>query len=117
MATAMTLTAPVQAASPLADAQLLDCAVFMAAALGTTADKAAEQGIGYYLSWLIGRYEGTTGGAIDADLSNRAVKISSAELEKLQPLCAADMSAFGVRMTELGASITDRAKQQAAKSK
>ena len=97
---------PASAEEPLTQDQMVDCAVFAAAFAGSVADQQMQAGAGFFMTWLVGLYEGETGQRIDETMKRRSIELTPDDFAKLQPGCSARMIAFGQRLSKLGAEIT-----------
>ena len=107
---ALAAAAPAAAQSaPALSADEIDerCAIWASAMVATAApeDAQASQGLGYTMTWFIGRYEGRTGRKLDESWNTTAVDAVVADMAGHAELCLPLMEDLGARLTSWGEAI------------
>jgi hypothetical protein len=102
-ALALTVTAPAIAADANSSAEDdLRCAIWAGHVAGSTDDEKTKQGVGFILTYFIGRYEGASGRRFEDGATVDYVASVVPQLGSLQETCKVRMQSFGQRLIAWG---------------
>lgn len=98
----------------------LRCAVWAMVAGAQEKDEAKKRGLGFMMSYFMGRYEGHTGGKIEAQIKPDKVGALLGDVAEANKTCAAVAQSFGQRfdatMKGMQSASAAKAKSPPAKS-
>ncbi|RVQ69494.1 hypothetical protein EKN06_04810 [Croceicoccus ponticola] len=98
-AVAVALTAIPASAQNAPDPDLR-CATWALVASAQEKDEGKKRGLGFMMSYFMGRYEARTGGKIEAQINPKAIPALLGDVEDANTVCAPLAQGFGARLGE-----------------